>query len=74
MMTLTGRLRGNQITLDEKPKDLDGKLLKILVEPIEDAELKLSAEEQRSALEAWIGRGPQGPIVDDGPSPSTGLR
>jgi hypothetical protein len=65
MMTLTGRLQGNLITLEEKPVQLEGRLLRIVVEPIEDAELQLSAEQQREALNAWIERGPQGPLPDD---------
>ena len=65
MMTLTGRLHGNQITLEENPAQLEGRLLRIVVEPIEDPELQLSPEEQRAALNAWIERGPQGPLEDD---------
>jgi hypothetical protein len=65
MMTLTGRLQGNLITLEEKPAQLEGRLLRIVVEPIEDSELELSAEEQRAALNAWIEHGPQGPLPDD---------
>ncbi len=65
MMTLTGRLQGNLITLLEQPAQLEGRLLRIVVEPIEDSELQLSADEQRAALNTWIEHGPQGPLPGD---------
>ena len=42
---------------------MDGKRVRVLLEPIDD-EKRLTADEQRDVWHEWIERGPQGPIED----------
>jgi hypothetical protein len=71
--TLTGTLRGITITLDtvEATSGVEsapsgGQRVRVVVEPLDDADLVLSPEQQRRLLLAWAAHGPQGPIEDDG--------
>ncbi len=65
--TLTGTLCGNTITLDairpipEKTKT-GGKRVRVVLEALDDAEIKLSPEQQAQLLQDWAENGPQGPI------------
>jgi hypothetical protein len=59
----TGTLHGNTITLDEPVPVLEGKRVRLLIEP-EDERL-LSPQEQSESWALWVQRGPQGPIADD---------
>ncbi len=70
--TLTGTLQGNVIKLDiVGPAVVDqvpGREQRVLVavEPLDDAELELSPEQQTQLLRAWAEHGPQGPLDDEG--------
>ncbi len=68
--TLTGTLHGNVIELDivEPVEESPGRGQRVLVavEPLDDAELELSPEQQAQLLRAWAEHGPQGPIDDEG--------
>ncbi len=73
--TLTGTLHGTTITLDTVeatsgtgPVSSEGQRVRVVVEPLDDADLLLSPEQQRRLLLAWAEHGPQGPIEDDGGS------
>jgi hypothetical protein len=61
---LHGRVHGTTIELDSAPEGLEGRRVLVVVEPAEEA--SLSPEAQRAAWDVWAGRGPQGPIEDDG--------
>jgi hypothetical protein len=60
-----GLLRGNIITLDSAVPPLDGQRVRVLLEPVNEADAKLPAETQRDLWQEWMERGPQGPIEDD---------
>ncbi len=62
---LTGRVRGNVITLDEPLPPLEGRRVRVSVEPLSD-ETRLSDEEKSELWRLWVERGPQGPIEDEG--------
>jgi hypothetical protein len=70
--TLTGTVRGNSIIIDAMGPILDGRLdlegrrVRVAVEPLGETEIELSAEEQGRLLQAWAEHGPQGPIEDEG--------
>jgi hypothetical protein len=61
---VTGTLHGNTITLDAPVPVLEGKRVRLVIEP--EDEKQLSVDEQRSLWSLWAKRGPQGPIEDDG--------
>jgi len=64
-MTLkTGLLRGKTIELESAVPEMDGKRVRVVLEPVE--EQRLSVQQQREFWRTWIERGPQGPI-EDGP-------
>ncbi len=66
---LTGFLHGTTITLDAPVPTLDGRRVRVVVEPVaveqvaEDREL--SPAENTALLREWALRGPQGPIDED---------
>ena len=64
MTSKTGLLRGTTIELENAVPEMDGKRVRVVLEPIE--EQRLSAQQQREFWRAWVERGPQGPI-EDGP-------
>lgn len=71
--TLTGTLHGTTITLDTveatsgvESAPFEGQRVRVVVEPLDDADLILSPEQQERLLVAWAEHGPQGPIEDDG--------
>jgi hypothetical protein len=64
--SLTGKLSGRIITLDEAVPPLDGQRVRVVLQPIEETEVELSLAVQAEAWEAWVERGPQGPIDDEG--------
>jgi hypothetical protein len=71
--TLTGTLHGTTITLDtveaaSASVSAEGQRVRVVVEPLDDADLLLSPDQQRRLLLAWAEHGPQGPIEDDGGS------
>lgn len=51
--TRTGLVHGKTITLDEDAPGLDGRRVRVIIEPIEDADLELSAEEQARVWAEW---------------------
>ena len=65
MATLkTGLVRGRTIELESAVPEMDGQRVRVVLEPVEEP--RLSSEQQRELWQAWVDRGPQGPI-DDGP-------
>ncbi len=70
-MTMTGTLHGNLITLDTvepaaKETSDQGQRVLVALEPLDEADLVLSPEQQAQLLHAWAEYGPQGPIEDEG--------
>ena len=70
---LTGTLRGHTIILDTveapsgtKPAASESRRVRVVVEPLHDADLILTPEQQARLLIGWSERGPQGPIEDAG--------
>ena len=59
----TGLLRGTTIELEDPVPEMEGKRVRVLLEPLDD-EQRLAAEEQRDAWRQWVEQGPQGPIED----------
>jgi hypothetical protein len=62
--SLTGRLQGNTITLDAPVPLLEGQLVKVLVEPLDDPEAQISPTAQAALWQEWVLRGPQGPLEE----------
>jgi hypothetical protein len=56
-------VHGNTITLDAPVPVLEGKRVRLRIEP--EDEKQLSPDEQREHWALWAKRGPQGPIEDD---------
>ena len=70
-MTTTGTLHGNVITLDTvepaaKEATDRGQRVLVALEPLDEADLVLSPEQQTQLLQAWAKDGPQGAIEDEG--------
>jgi len=70
-MTMMGTLHGNVITLDTiepaaKEEPEQGQRVLVALEPLDEADLVLSPEQQAQLLRAWAEDGPQGPIEDQG--------
>ena len=61
----TGELKGNVITLVSALPRLDGRRVRVAVEPIDESEVELGAQAQTSLWSEWAARGPQGPIDDE---------
>ncbi len=65
---LIGTLRGNTITLDMagavniKTSKAYEQRVRVVLEPVNDTEIELSAEQQARLLRDWAEHGPQGPI------------
>ena len=66
-LTMTGTLHGNVITIDPAAKAApdQGQRALVAVEPLEEADLLLSAEQQAQLVRSWAKHGPQGPIEDE---------
>ena len=62
MTTKTGLLRGATIELENAVPEMDGKRVRVVLEPVEDQ--RLSAQQQHEFWQAWVERGPEGPIED----------
>ncbi|MBI2372378.1 MAG: hypothetical protein HYV07_00125 [Deltaproteobacteria bacterium] len=60
----TGVLHGHIISLDSAVPLLEGKRVRVLLEPEHEANARLSPEAQHELWSAWVQRGPQGPIED----------
>ena len=61
---VSGVIHGKVIELDEPVPDLEGRRVRVVVEPVEEG--AIDRAEQRRAWEKWVAHGPQGPIEDDG--------
>jgi hypothetical protein len=59
---LTGWVHGNTITLETAAPPLEGRRVRIKIEPAEDSEAVLSPEEQARLWQEWLDHGPQGPV------------
>jgi len=59
---LTGWLYGNTITLETAAPPLEGKRVRVRIEPAEDSEAVLAPEEQARLWQEWVDHGPQGPV------------
>jgi hypothetical protein len=68
---ITGVLHGTTITLDTPVPPLDGRRVRVFVEPV-DEELELSSAENAKLLREWADHGPQGPIEDADDFPEDG--
>ncbi|MBI4818771.1 MAG: hypothetical protein HY791_21050 [Deltaproteobacteria bacterium] len=60
----TGILHGHIISLDTAVPPLEGKRVRVLLEPEYEDNTRLSNEAQHELWSAWLQRGPQGPIED----------
>ncbi len=65
-MTTTGTLQGNVVTLDQAVPPLEGRRVRVVLEPLNESDSELSADEQARIWKAWVDHGPQGPIDDEG--------
>lgn len=61
---VSGVIHGKVIELDEPVPDLEGRRVRVVVEPVEEG--TIDRVEQRRAWDNWVAHGPQGPIEDDG--------
>lgn len=61
---VAGVVHGKLIELDEPVPGLEGRRVRVVVEPVDEA--TVDRVEQQRAWEAWVAHGPQGPIEDDG--------
>lgn len=59
-----GIVRGTTIELEGAVPEMDGQRVHVVLEAVEEP--RLSAERQRELWQAWVDRGPQGPIDDGG--------
>jgi hypothetical protein len=61
---VTGVLHGTTVTLDAPLPRLDGRRVRVFIEPVIE-EPDPSAAENAELLRQWAARGPQGPIDDE---------
>ena len=66
---VTGTVRGNTIDLDEPVPPLEGRWVRVILEPLPTEGTTLTAEEQERMLLEWAAKGPQGPLDAEGPWP-----
>jgi hypothetical protein len=57
-----GVLSGRTITLESEVPPLEGMKVRVVIEPAEEADLTLSPQDQARLWQAWVARGPQGPM------------
>lgn len=62
---LTGWVHGNTITLETMTPPLEGKRVRISIEPAEDSEAVIQPEEQARLWQEWVEHGPHGPVELD---------
>lgn len=62
---LTGWVHGNTITLETMTLPLEGKRVRVRIEPAEDSEAVLQPAEQSRLWQEWVDQGPQGPVELD---------
>ena len=60
---VTGTVHGNTVTLDEAVPPLEGRRVRVSLEPLPmPAASDLTTEEKVRFLREWAARGPQGPL------------
>jgi hypothetical protein len=59
---LTGTVRGTTLEFDQAVEHLDGQWVLVVLEPL--VESAMLAAETAEAWQAWVERGPDGPIDD----------
>jgi hypothetical protein len=62
---IPGVVRGNKILLDAPLPALDGRRVRVVVEPVEDDAVELTATDQERLWDEWETSGPKGPIDED---------
>lgn len=65
MMDMRGTVRGGVILLERDVPGLEGKLVRVRLEVIDEAEPQASSDELRGAWAAWVAGGPEGPLEDE---------
>ncbi|NJL28642.1 MAG: hypothetical protein HC897_12510 [Thermoanaerobaculia bacterium] len=60
-----GWIHGKIVELDDQVPKLEGRRVRLVLEPVEDSELNVMPSEQRRLWRQWVESGPQGPIEDD---------
>ena len=60
-----GTLHGNMITLDSAVPPLEGRRVRVVIEPLDEGEIILPPDQQAQLWQEWVERGPQGPIDED---------
>ena len=60
--TETGILRGNTIELEHAIPEMEGQRVRVVLESFDEP--RLSTQQQHDLWQAWIERGPKGPIED----------
>jgi hypothetical protein len=61
---LKGLVQGRTVVFDEAIPPLDGKRVRVVLEPVDEPELTSVANTE--AWRQWLASGPQGPIEDEG--------
>jgi ribosomal protein L12E/L44/L45/RPP1/RPP2 len=61
----TGRLAGKVITLDTLVPALEGLRVKVVIEPLDEAEVTVAEAAQARLWAEWAATGPDGPIDDE---------
>jgi hypothetical protein len=64
--SLKGYLQGKTITLDDPVPPLEGRRVRVVIEPVDESTIELGPREQAALWRDWSRSGPQGPIEDDG--------
>lgn len=61
---LKGLVQGKTVVLDEAIPPLEGKRVRVVLEPVDEPDLTGASNVE--AWRQWLARGPQGPIEDEG--------
>ena len=61
---LKGLVQGRTVVLDEAIPPLEGKRVRVVLEPVDEPDL--SGVSNAEAWRQWLTSGPQGPIEDEG--------
>jgi energy-coupling factor transporter ATP-binding protein EcfA2 len=62
---VNGTLSGRTIILDEPVPPLDGRRVRVLLEPFDEEDAALTPSHRLELWREWTERGPQGPIEDE---------
>lgn len=65
----TGTVRGNTIALDGPVPPLEGRRVRVILEPLSSEETAPAPEEQERLLLEWAEKGPKGPLDAEVPWP-----